>query len=79
VIQRPLPEGDIPFHVAIRPADPYPFKPLLKRLVCTECHAHGRTVERIRGRQGEMKGIPIFYGAGFREIRPEDLTGAPAR
>jgi hypothetical protein len=79
VIQRALPDGEIPLYVALRPSDPYPFKPLLKRLVCTECHAHGRTVERVRGRQGEIKGIPLFYGAGFREIRPEDFQGAPAR
>ena len=79
IVQRPVPEGEIPLLVALRPRDPYTFKPLLSRLACTQCHAHGRTVDRIKGRLGEMKGIPLFYGEGFRQIRPEDLAGAAAR
>lgn len=78
-IQRRLPEGDVPLLAAIRPEAPYTFKPLLKRLVCTQCHGHGRTVDRVKGRHGEMKGIPLFYGEGFRQIPPEDLAGARAR
>ena len=35
---------------ALRPSDPYPFKPTLKRLVCTECH-------------GADSKIKTFYGA----------------
>jgi hypothetical protein len=79
VIQKRLPEGEIALLAALRPEDPSPFKPLLKRLVCTQCHGHGRTVDKVRGRQGEMKGIPLFYGEGFRQVRPEDVAGVPAR
>ncbi len=35
---------------ALRPSEPYPFKPLLKRLVCVECH-------------GPDSKIKTFYGA----------------
>lgn len=79
IIQKRLPEGDTPLLAAVRPEDPYTFKPLLKRLACTQCHAHGRTVDRVKGRQGEMKGIPLFYGEGFRQIRPEDVADVQAR
>ena len=79
IVQKRLPEGAIPFFVAVRPEEPHTFKPLLKRLACTQCHAHGRTIDRVKGRQGEMKGIPLFYGEGFRQIRPEDVDGVRAR
>jgi hypothetical protein len=64
VIQRSVPEGAIPFFVAIHPEDPYTYKPLLKRLVCLECHGQDRKVDRITGRDGKVKKIQIFYGAG---------------
>ncbi|HET8577195.1 MAG TPA: hypothetical protein VFO18_08860 [Methylomirabilota bacterium] len=79
IIQKRLAEGDSPFLATLRPEDPYTFKPLLKRLVCTGCHGQARTVDKVRGPQGELKGIPIFYGEGFRQIRPEDVPGAPGR
>ena len=78
MIRKRLPEGDIPLFAAMRPEEPHTFKPLLKRLVCTQCHGHGRTVDRVKGPQGEMKGIPLFYGEGFRQIRPEDVAGVRA-
>jgi len=79
IVQKRLAEGDSSLLAAVRLEDPYTFKPLLKRLVCTQCHGHGRTVERVKGRLGETKGIPIFYGEGFRQVQPEDVARAPAR
>jgi hypothetical protein len=79
IVQRGLQEGDIALFSALRPRDPYTFKPLLNRLICPQCHGHGRTVDRVKGRQGEMKGIPLFYGEGFRQVQPEDVAGARAR
>jgi hypothetical protein len=64
VIQKGVPEGDIPFLVAIHPEAPYTYKPLLKRLVCIECHGQDRKVTMITGRDRKEKEIPIFYGAG---------------
>jgi len=64
VIQKDVPEGDIPFLVAIHPEAPYTYKPLLKRLVCLECHRQDRKVDKIKGRDGKEKEIPIFYGVG---------------
>jgi len=65
-IQRPLGEKEISFFVAIHPEAPYTFKPLLKKLVCLECHGSYRKVkvEKIRGSDGKEKEMPIFYGLG---------------
>jgi hypothetical protein len=79
IVQKRLPEGEIPLFAAMRPEDPNTFKPLLKRLVCTQCHGQGRTADRVKGRKGEMKAIPLFYGEGFRQIRPEDVADVRAR
>ena len=57
-------EGGIPFFTAVHPENPYTFKPLLKRLVCIECHSRERKVEKVMGRDGKVKEIPIFYGVG---------------
>lgn len=65
-------KGEIPFFVAIHPEEPYTFKPLLKRLVCLECHSKDRKIEKIRGRDGKIKEIPIFYGYGLREKVKEE-------
>jgi hypothetical protein len=78
-VQRGTPEDDIPFLTAIHPEKPYTFKPLLKRLVCIQCHGQGRTVDKVIGRHGELKGIPIFYGREFRQVRPEDTANAQGR
>lgn len=79
IVQKRLTESEIPLVTAMRPEGPNTFKPLLKRLVCTQCHGHGRTVDRVKGRQGEMKAIPLFYGEGFRQVRPEDVADVRAR
>ncbi|OGR01021.1 MAG: hypothetical protein A2505_11035 [Deltaproteobacteria bacterium RIFOXYD12_FULL_55_16] len=65
-IQRPLKETEISLFVAIRPEDPYIFKPLLKKLVCLECHGVERKVKvnKIRGLDGKEKDMPVFYGLG---------------
>ncbi len=65
-IQRPRKETEISFFVAIHPEEPYTFKPLLKRLVCIECHGAQRKVkvQKIRGRDGREKDMPLFYGVG---------------
>lgn len=65
-IQRPRQETEIDFFVAIHPEDPYTFKPLLKKLVCIECHAVERKVkvEKIKGHDGKEKDMPLFYGTG---------------
>jgi hypothetical protein len=77
-IQRGVPEGDIPFFVAIHPEDPYTYKPLLKRLVCLECHGQDRKVDKITGRDGKVKKIPLFYGAGLRQ-KAKDESDADVR
>lgn len=63
-IQRPATNGDIPFFVAVHPEEPYTFKPLLKRLVCIECHGQDRKVTKVKGSDGKIKDIPLFYGLG---------------
>jgi len=63
-IQRSNTKGEIDFFAGVRPEDPYTFKPLLKRLVCIKCHSRQRKVEKVMGRDGKVKEIPIFYGAG---------------
>jgi hypothetical protein len=63
-IQRSDTKGEIPFFVAVHPENPYTFNPLLKRLVCIECHSRERKVDKVMGRDGKVKDIPIFYGVG---------------
>ena len=63
-IQRSNTKGEIPFLVAVHPEDPYTFKPVLKRLVCIECHSRERKVDKVMGRDGKVKDITIFYGVG---------------
>lgn len=65
-IQRPLNEKEISLFVALHPENPYTFKPLLKKLVCLECHGFDRKVkvEKVKGHDGKEKDMPIFYGAG---------------
>ncbi|MBI5212074.1 MAG: hypothetical protein HY957_01715 [Nitrospirae bacterium] len=77
-IQRKNTKGEIEFFAAIHPEDPYTFKPLLKRLVCLECHGQERKVTKFRGRDGKMKEIPVFYGMGIKkrhEHEHESETG----
>ncbi len=71
-IQRKNPKGEIEFFVAVHPEDPYTFKPLLKRLVCVECHGQDRKVTKVRGRDGKVKDIPIFYGLGIKKRHEHD-------
>lgn len=71
VIQKNVLEGDIPFLVALHPEEPYTYKPLLKRLVCIECHGQERKIDKIKARDGKTKKIPVFYGYGFREKAKE--------
>lgn len=63
-IQRSNTKGDIPSFVAVHPETPYTFNPLLKRLVCIECHSRERKVDKVMGRDGKVKDIQIFYGVG---------------
>ncbi len=62
-IQRSNPDEMNPYLIAVHPEAPYTFKPLLKRLVCIECHSSDRKVDKITGRDGKIKEIPMFYGA----------------
>jgi hypothetical protein len=78
-VQKNPTEGEIAFITAMRPENPYTFKPLLKRLVCTQCHGYGRTVDKVKSRDGKMKEIPLFFGSGFRQVRPEDVADVQAR
>jgi hypothetical protein len=66
-IQRKDAQDERPFFTAIHPANPYTFKPLLKRLVCVECHGQDRKVIAVMGRDGKVKEIPIFYGLGSKK------------
>jgi hypothetical protein len=70
-VQKSNPPGDNPLLTAVHPADPYTFKPLLKRLVCIECHSRERKVNKIMGHDGKEKEIPIFYGIGSDKRRGE--------
>jgi hypothetical protein len=74
-IQRSNLEEEAPFLVAVHPEDPYTFKPLLKKLVCVECHGQERKVTRVKGKDGKLKEIPVFYGLGSEKRRGQD----PAR
>ena len=65
-IQRDKPEEMNAYLIAMRPDVPYTFKPLLKRLVCVECHSKDRKVNKVTGRDGKTKEIPIFYGLGIK-------------
>ncbi|MEW6410051.1 MAG: hypothetical protein AB1488_08060 [Nitrospirota bacterium] len=56
------PKGEIPFFVAIHPEKPYTFKPLMERLVCLKCHGPDREIKEIKGPDGKIKKIYIFYG-----------------
>lgn len=62
-------KGEIPFFVAAHPENPYTFKPLLKRLVCVECHGQDRKVTKVRGSDGKIKDVPVFYGLGSDKPR----------
>ena len=58
-------KGELPLLAAVHPEDPvYAFKPLLKRLVCLECHSRARKVDWVMGSDGKPKKIKIFFGAG---------------
>lgn len=50
---------------AVSPKNPYTFKPLLKRLVCVECHNPYRKVKKIT-KNGKTSVVPVFYGEGPR-------------
>jgi len=71
-IQRSNYEGEIPLLVAVHPEDPYTFKPLLKKLVCLECHGQERKVTKVKGKDGKIKEIPIFYGLGIKKRDEHD-------
>jgi len=64
-IQKSDAAGDLAFFSAVHPEGPYTFKPLLKRLVCIECHSRSRKVDKVIGSDGKVKNIKIFYGAGY--------------
>jgi hypothetical protein len=50
------------FLEAIHPEDPYTFKPLLKRLVCVDCHGKDREVDKIEHIDGKSHRIKFLYG-----------------
>ena len=50
------------FIEAVHPEDPYTFKPLLKRLVCVDCHGKDREVDRIEHADGRAHRIKFLYG-----------------
>lgn len=45
----------------VRPENPYIFKPLLKRLVCVECHGYNRPVKQLI-KDGKPDVVKVFYG-----------------
>jgi len=47
---------------AVHAENPYTFKPLLKRLVCVDCHGKDREVDRIEHADGKSHRIKFFYG-----------------
>ncbi|RJX30514.1 MAG: hypothetical protein C4525_12330 [Desulfarculus sp.] len=46
----------------VRPDSPYTFKPLLKRLVCVECHGYDRPVKALIKEDGKKDVVKVFYG-----------------
>jgi TorA maturation chaperone TorD len=48
-IQRKDTHGNPPYLEAVHPEDPYTFKPLLKRLVCRECHGPDSKIKVLYG------------------------------
>ena len=64
IMQRADADSEAAFFATVHPESPYPFKPLLKRLVCLECHSQNRKVDKVMGSDGRVKRIKIFYGAG---------------
>jgi len=69
IMQKTDTKGETPMLAAVHPEDPYTFKPLLKRLVCLECHSRKRTVDKVMGSDGKVKKIKLFYGAGVETNR----------
>jgi hypothetical protein len=63
-VQRSNPAELSEYLIAVSPENPYTFKPLLKRLVCVECHDSDRKVDKVNAGKGKMRKIPIFYGVG---------------
>lgn len=63
---------EIPFFAAVHPENPYTFKPLLKKLVCLECHGQERKVTKVKGKDGKLKDITVFYGLGIKKRHEHD-------
>ena len=61
-IIRPNLHGNPVLIEAVHPEDPYTFKPLLKRLVCLDCHAPERDIDKIKHADGKSHRIKFFYG-----------------
>jgi hypothetical protein len=47
---------------AVHPENPYTYKPLLKRLVCVDCHGPAREINEIRHAGGKTHKIKYLYG-----------------
>jgi len=71
-VQRQRRETELPQFTAVRHESPHTFKPMLKKLVCVQCHAVGRKVTQIPGPDGKMKDVPLFYGAGSGSHQHDD-------
>ncbi len=61
-IIRPNLHGNPVLIEAVHPEDPYTYKPLLKRLVCLDCHAPGRDIDKIKHADGKTHRIKFLYG-----------------
>ena len=61
-IIRPKLYGNPALIEAVHPENPYTFKPLLKRLVCLDCHAPDRDVDKIQHADGKTHRIKFLYG-----------------
>jgi len=61
-IVRPKLYGNPVLIEAVHPGNPYTFKPLLKRLVCLDCHALDRGVDKIQHADGKTHRVKFFYG-----------------
>ena len=61
-IVRPDIHGNPLILEAVHPENPYTFKPLLKRLVCVDCHGPAREIDEIRHADGKTHKIKYLYG-----------------
>ncbi|MCF6247670.1 MAG: hypothetical protein L3J69_09940 [Desulfobacula sp.] len=62
LIVRPDTRGNPMIIEAVHPENPYTWKPLLKRLVCIDCHGPSREINDIKHANGKTHKIKYLYG-----------------